>query len=133
MPVGFTTKGTSEALIDLQQLEGVMADKIKVDPSPNRSTIHGIVLPGADGNFLFTLDASTAGNGQGQPMLKEMQILLNGEIIGNLDPQQWENGPANFELTAAEQLKGEKIYSIYGYFKDENANAQGIKLSIERA
>jgi hypothetical protein len=110
-----------------------MADTIQIDPSPNRSTINAVVAPATDGVFLFTLIASTKGNGHGTPTLKEMQILIDGRVDKEMLPQTWQDGSARFQLTTAEKLKGGEVYSIYGYFKDENATAEGIDLQIKRS
>lgn len=106
--------------------------EFKIDPSPNRSTINAVVFPESDGVFLITLIATTDGNNQGTPRLKEMQILIDGRVDKEMLPQQWQDGRARFELTTAEKFFAGEVYSVYGYFKDENAVAQSIELQIKR-
>ena len=110
-----------------------MPDTIEIDPPANQSTINAVVVPESDGVFLFKLVANTTSNGHGQPMLKKMQILIDGRVDKELAPQTWQNGPAQFTLSTAEDLKKGKAYSIYGFFADENAKAGGIDLQIKRA
>jgi hypothetical protein len=54
-------------------------------------------------------------------------------VAKEMAPQQWQDGRVRSELSTADKLKGRKVYSIYGYFKDENATAGGIDLYITRA
>jgi len=109
-----------------------MADTIKVDPSPNRATIMGIVVPEKDGVFIITVDAKAEGNGHGTPIIWA-NIFIDGRLDKGTGEVGWKDGLGGVVLTTAEALKGGKDYEIMGMTGNRNAASVSIQMNIWRA
>lgn len=117
-----------------------MTDAIKVSPSPDRSTIRGILVPSNEGAFFATVVALAKHNGHSVPTIWAKVQLTHKqdgkEVIEDIAKTKvivWEDGAGSIEVVGAFFAQKGVIYVVEAMSGNSNADAAGITLDIKRA
>lgn len=104
-------------------------------PATSASTIERVFCPKEDGVFSITVRAEAAANEKAPPAMWVNISVNDGTtetVIKKGQHVAWQNGPAATTLVALYAAKKGGLYTVHAVAPNENADAKGIAMSIQR-
>ncbi len=113
-----------------------MSDIFHFDPPMNQSQAYGYIIPEKDGVIELTIEAGHEGNNHDTPWAS-VDIIVNKDIpedeVRILHRRTaWQNGAFLFKASEPMNVRGGRVYKIYGFSENQNARSTSIKLSAKR-